>query len=230
MRTSHALARHVRAGSSVFVCLAATGCYPGTFDSTEETDLVGTFFDEGRDYSDAMTYAMPDEVYDLEDLDIDGVLEHDTQFDQLALDLVADNMADLGYERLDDPEDPDADRVMLVGVVVKNNWYIYYPGWGYYPPYWGGGWGYWYPYPVPVNYPSGSIIIAMISPDERDEEQQLVPVVWMAGLHGYVTSSETPESTRRRITYGINQAFSQSSYLRVGDPVDPGDGADGGAQ
>lgn len=208
-----------------------SGCYPGTFESTEETDLVATFFSPERDYAvNTQTYAMPEQVYDL--MGEDGTVGNDRtkQFDSQILEDIAEGMADLGYRRIADPNSPEADVVVLVGVVVRDNWVVYYPGWGYYPPYWGAGWGYWYYYPVTVNYEVGSIVVSMIRPDERDEEAQRVPVIWTSVMNGYTGSSSS--GTSARISRAINQAFEQSEYLRVGDPVSPMSGLpvdDGGA-
>lgn len=202
--------------------LLATACYPGSFGSADDLDLITTFFDTERDYGrDTRTYAMPDVVYDLSPEDEGGVPEEAEDYDDVILSTVAEQMSELGYRRIpaDGAEEPDV--VMLAGVVVADNWIIYYPGWGYYPPYWGPGWGYWYGYPIPVNYPTGSIILSMVRPDERDEEAQRVPVIWAAGTIGHVTGSGR---TEERIENAIRQAFTQSEYLRVGDPTSPSDG------
>ncbi len=76
---------------------------------------------------------------------------------------------------------------------------------------------------MPVNYPTGSFIITMGKPDEieiGDDGEEIIPVIWAAGLRGLISGSDTNKV--RRIERSIDQAFDQSPYLWVGDPIVPG--------
>ncbi len=113
---------------ALLAVLALAGCRIESFDHASDLDTIGTVYEPDRDYSGLMTYAMPDEVFDLSDL-VDEPRDRDEAFDPLVLETVAANMAHLGYERLDDPEDPNVDVVVVVGAVATDNWVLH----GYYP-------------------------------------------------------------------------------------------------
>jgi len=145
-------------------------------------------------------------------------------FDTLILDTVRRNLESLGYVHVaaDATEPPDV--VMLVGALAANNWFAYtaYPWYSYYPGYgyWYGGyygWDAYYPYyPVTavVNYPTGSVLMNLVSLKDADPAKQRIPSIWLGSVNGLLSAGDA--STTTRITTTINQAFAQSSYLRAG--------------
>jgi hypothetical protein len=145
----------------------------------------------------------------------DDCIDLDRDHDQLILDLVAQNMADLGYTRVSDDTllaPPDV-RLAVTALGSRNTgWYVWYPWNPWYP-----GYGWWYPPVVqPVSYDTGTIAMNMVRTDEMIEngDQDGIPVVWVGVLNGALGS--TPAGRTSRLTNGINQAFSQSAYLRAG--------------
>lgn len=145
-------------------------------------------------------------------------------FDTLILDTVRRNLERLGYVHVaaDATEPPDV--VMLVGALAANNWFAYtaYPWYSYYPGYgyWYGGyygWDAYYPYyPVTavVNYPTGSVLMNLISLKDANRETQRIPSIWLGAVNGLLSGGDV--SATDRITSTINQAFAQSSYLHAG--------------
>ena len=202
--------------------LSVAACYPGDSPSNiQDYDVVLTVHDDAVDFGGFTTYAMPDTVLHVVGEDEDsGIIELPRDHDELVLELVADNMASAGYLREMDPENNGADLILLVGAVGTENtqywygggcyWYCWgwWPGWGYYPGY-GPGWGWGYPpYVGSTKFEQGTVLLTLIDP-EGDAGENKVAVVWAGAARGLLGES----STGARITYGINQMFTQSPYL-----------------
>jgi hypothetical protein len=121
------------------------------------------------------------------------------------------------------PETNGADLFVLPSAVGATTWVLYsyypsypywgwYPGWGYYPAY-GPGWGWGYPeYYTATSYSTGTIFIDMVDPSAADPNTTTMPARWTAALSGLLGASSTPTSDR--ITRAIDQAFTQSPYLK----------------
>lgn len=204
----------------VLACVLAAGahvvgCAQESFDSYKDFDVVVTAYDSDyeAEFANNATFAMPEKVFDLSEF-VDDPIELEGENEQQLLDWVAENMADLGYDRVEITGDPfemqtEADVIVYIGAVAQENW-----AYGYYYNYWY-GW-YWY-YPVSgvaINYDNGSVILAMVDPDLVDEEAETVPVVWSGGLRGLLGYRSLSD-----VKALVDQAFDQSAYLRVGDPV-----------
>ena len=207
----HFIMRYLLVG---LVSLLIYGCYPAEDFFVDELDTAITFYDEDRDYSQYLTFAVPDSIVRIGDGDEDG----EGQFDQLILDEIRSNLLALGYEEELDPENNVPDLVVPVELLIVDNTvvapcYPFWPGWGwwYWPPTWGPGYCWGTPW-VPVGqYTTGTIRIHMIDPSEADDSDETVPVVWNALINGLVTGSDS--SIEARIRTEIDQSFSQSPYL-----------------
>lgn len=186
-------------------------CYPGGSKDVTESDVVFTFYDNGADFAQIRTYAMPDRVFERE-----GSEETSDQFDELILSEVAKQMAALGYVREAHPDVNGADALVVVskarqtttsvGWVPGGGWWPW-PGWG-----WGPGWGWWYPYPIVTSFTTGTVFIDMFDPDVVDPNQSVqIPALWTAAMNGLVSSNAS--STTSRIVRDIEQAYRQSPYL-----------------
>ena len=58
--------RRLVLGCGAFALAAVlAGCYPGDINSLSETDVVATVHDEGLNFQNKRTYAVPDTVIDL---------------------------------------------------------------------------------------------------------------------------------------------------------------------
>jgi len=230
--------------SSILLTAAASlfaSCHPTGIDDASETDMVITRKAKDYDYSGNKTYAMPDKIADLcnfdpsklpigeagaggqgptpnPDLDCNEITH---AFDSAILAEIRRNLEDLGYVAVDPSAPETADVALLVGALSSNNWvaYSWYPWYPYYPwnPYW--GWGIYYPYyPTTsiVNYPTGSLLMELVSLKDADREQLRTPSIWTGAISGLLADGETTAATRVNAT--IDQAFAQSPYLKVSNP------------
>ncbi|HYP97247.1 MAG TPA: DUF4136 domain-containing protein [Polyangiaceae bacterium] len=226
---------------SATLIAAASGlfaCHPAGIDDASETDTVITRKAKDYDYSVNRTYYVPDTIADLCKVDPDkfpigqagasgdGDLpnldcnEITHLYDSTILDDIKRHMEQLGYERVSKEEAATADVALLVGAVSSNNWvaYSWYPWYPYYgyPPYW--GWGIYYPYyPTTsvVNYPTGTLVMELVSLKNADLGEHRTPSIWTASISGLLANGETTAATRVNTT--LDQAFAQSPYLQVGN-------------
>jgi hypothetical protein len=199
-------------------------CYPdGGLNSIEDYDVVITRYNKDYDFGAVKTYAMPDTVLHIL---VDSTAEDDItrEFDQLILDKIAENMNNIGYQRITNTSQQDSipDVVMLAAVTTTR-----FQGWSFWPG-WGGGWGWWpgwgwwgpgYPgygpgYPgvaVPYSFSTGTVVAYMFEPDDFDPDLQLLPSEWGFGINGLLGGGS--ETAAGRISQSINQAYIQSPYL-----------------
>jgi hypothetical protein len=164
--------------------------------------------------------------------DLDEIIDCEESahlFDDEILEAVERNLEALGYVKATGASgDPPPDVIVSVGTIQANNYvaYVSYPWWGYYPSYyyyyyywWSyyyGWWGYYpyYPTTTVVNYPTGTVLMQMLSTSDADEVNERVPVVWTGAVRGLLESSDEVTASAR-INGGIDQAFAQSPYLKV---------------
>jgi len=195
------------------VLMAAAACRPKTYHYVDELDAVVTVQNPQYSTDGMMTYYLDETVVDLSDFVSDPIeIDHD-KVDPVILGSIEQNMDSLGWTAIDDMN--AADAVIVAGVVVSENW-VWYSYWWY-------DWWWWYypPVAVPVSYPSGSVVITMVDPNEPidgppaggEDPQQGVPVVWAAGIQGLLRS--TTSADLRALEAGIDQAYDQSPYLEV---------------
>jgi hypothetical protein len=226
--------KHLLLGTALLFALGLFGCLPDTLDEEDDYNVVITARKPGKDF-EYKTFAMPEQVVDLSSAIDDGsgsddTIEIDHSFDSTILDAVAAQMAEAGYDRVVDQDGSVADVQVVVGAVASNNWswYGYYPWYGY-----GGDYYYWYypPVAVPVNTPTGSVVVLMIdrkASAANDAGMRLAPVVWAGMVRGLLDSSS--KANANKAVNLIDQMFEQAPYLVVGPPLDPepGLGGDGG--
>ena len=116
------------------------GCYPDKIDYVDEYDLAGTMYDEEADFSSFTSFHVIDTVMHMtEDEEDDPDLGREN--DEFILDLVNQNMIDLGYTQMLNPDSTNPADLELLVQAVTSDWYTYYSNWWY---YWGWypGWGY----------------------------------------------------------------------------------------
>jgi hypothetical protein len=194
----------ILAGAAVVLGLVEA-CYPGSIENVQETDVVVTRRDTSANFAGFLLYAMPDTVVQINDT-AEGSVELSHEFDGLMIATVEQNMAALGYVRVDIPDDPNdlpqdsvPDLLVLVTMVgVDNSYYVWYPGWGYVGR---------------VSYETGTVFVDMIDPNDPTPgvEPPEIPVVWTGALRGILSGGAATAATR--IVDGLNQAFDQSPYL-----------------
>jgi hypothetical protein len=195
------------------VSLVLAACYPTGPEYAEDTDIVVTSYDEGYNFSESETFAMPDQI--VVDVEID---DGDTTYIYMAdkfatptLETIQRNMEDLGYTRVDVDEDPD---LLLTPAAYTSTTYFYsywYDWW--YGGYWGWGWGWYYPPSYTVSsYTTGTMVMVLADPNQAIESPiNRSPTLWLSVLNGLMSGSYDIA----RVTEGIDQAFEQSSYLKT---------------
>ena len=192
--------------------LFLAGCYPQGPDYAEDTDVVYTTFEETYDFNAKSKYAMPDKI--VTDVKIDrGDTTYEYMNDKFADQIFASiekNMQANGYERVDVDEDPD---LLLTPAAISSTTYFYsywYDWW--YGGYWG-GWGWYYPpYYTVSSYTTGTMLMVLADPNQAsDSPINRSQAVWVAAINGLATYSYNVS----RVTKGIDQAFTQSGYLKT---------------
>jgi len=196
----------------IFIYISILGlvmgsCYPNGPEYYEETDLVFTKYEEEYDFSVKGTYTMPDRIVKItgdlgEGNDPEFVKEpYNTQIIQM----IASNMSDLGWARVDDPN--EADLSLLPASWTNTTIYYWYDYWCWYYPYycgWGWGWG----YPQVSSYTTGTLVMILMD----NHEPAIEPWnVWTGAVNGLLSGSYNTS----RIRNGIDQAFEQSPYLKI---------------
>jgi len=193
----------------VMTLVALAGCYPQGPDFIEDLDTVLTHFRDGYDFSAKLTYARPDQI-----VKVTGNLEEgDTPTyipDAVAAPILAridQNMAALGYQKVDISADPDL--VLPVASWEATTIYYYYDYWSYwwggYYPYW--GWG--YP-PYVSSYTTGTLFMGLVDPTLESANGNIL-FQWTGAGSGILTSSFSPA----RVNSAIDRAFAQSPYLKT---------------
>jgi hypothetical protein len=198
------------------VCLAASACESSLVPFNEVGGSVVTVVDDGAALRSARTFALPDTIVDVP-LRSD-VIGHDADH-QITADIRA-HLISLGWRDVTGDPVLRPDVVVLVAAstrtqagVAYGNWY---GTWGYLP-YWdagvSAGWGWGVPVDeIPYVYQAGTLFITMLDVRAQNSETQRIPMLWAAAIDGFVTDAVT---TKERTLIGIDQAFTQSSYLKV---------------
>lgn len=200
------------------ILVLAGSCYPDRAEYVEDLDIAATNFDENFDFSIVKTYYMPDTIVRITDDDPEPPELTPAQ-DAEILQTISDNLDAIGYQRLDEASLDEADVVVLVNAASTKTivyWWDYWgwwPGWGYYPPGYGPGYGWGYPWGgvSGYSYTTGSLIIQMVNPNDTDEDEMEVPVVWLGVVNGLLQGSS--ENLVYRAKLGVDQLFDQSPYL-----------------
>jgi hypothetical protein len=222
-------ARAVGAVAAAVALGGLAACYPGEPTSISQTQVVITAYDKDFDYSSQRTYAIPDtvvEVCDLENPDPglpiscdDNRIDYNHAYDSQLVARVVENMNALGYSRIptDDVTEGNLPDVALITMVSVNEWTSYtywgcggYWGWwGWYPP----GYGCWYPgYISTTTWEQGTLFVDMLDPSGISEER--VPSVWTGAINAVLSSSNN--TNLNLALSGIDKAFDQSAdYLMV---------------
>lgn len=215
--------------AGLMISVFLSSCYPGDDVTYSDLDLVTTAYDEEIDFQELQSYYLYDSVVHIKDtLDEENNVDISRDFDGLILDLVKQNMNSYGYTREENPENNKPDVIVTVSAMATKNYsvYYYYPyyywgwgwgwyyknmkntdyyGWGwYYPPYWGGSYL--------TSYTIGTLVINMHDVRNATSETDSIPTIWTTDINGLLGSSAA--TTQNRLEYNINQAFTQSEYLR----------------
>lgn len=220
-RTRRLFATGLGLGVSAAV-LTVAACYPGDITGVQDTDVVVTIHSD-NDFSQYVTYAMPDTVVDVcensDDAECDNAQDVDHSHDDRILEQIADRMERYDYQRIpidevDENNLPDLFVLVSVSATERTVGSVWWPwwGWGGWWPGWGPGWGPGYPVVSVTRWTQGTLEITMIDPVDADPDQEIFNVQWDAILTGVLSSANAPIDTTR-VNRGIQQAFDQSTYL-----------------
>ena len=198
----------------VSLSLVTTSCQKDPdFDELSTEFVTYTSYDKNVNFTEFTTFYIAPSIKVLSDKKEDWSDENA----QSIINAFADNMKSRGYVQLSDEEKENADLGVQLAY-IENTYYFteYYSPyywfdwwWGY--PYWP-GWGPMYPYPVyPItySYDVGSLLGEIIWINRQDEK---LHQAWSMCIGGTMSGS-TRTDTNRAIR-GVNQAFTQSQYLK----------------
>jgi len=205
----------VVAAIAVTTAFALTACRSYDALSTGLTGAVVTVVDSGPALKQARSFLIPDTVVDL--ARTTSQISHASDKEITAN--VRMHLIDLGWHDAAADPSPDPDVIVLVGAStrIQTGWYYtdWYSSWGYLP-YWGpatASWGWGVPTTaVPYAFPAGTLLLTMLDRRAMNTQTETISLLWAAALDGVVG---TAEGTLERAIIGIDQAFSQSDYLRI---------------
>ena len=180
----------------------------------DDNYLVYTNYDKKADFKVPTFYLAP-QILVISDSKEPEYLEGEGAEQILAA--YTDNMEARGYEAAADQE--SADLGIQVSYIASTYYFTSYtqPEWWWgYPGYWGpsywGNWGGWYyPYAVTYTYSTGSFITELLNLEATQGEKEKLPILWTSYMSGLLSGS-TAVNTKLAIE-GVNQAYTQSSYL-----------------
>lgn len=185
-------------------------------DKLDNKFVVYTNYDKNASFSSFSTYYLPDSI-----LIIGDKKEAEYWNDENAQKIISTyvtNMSNRGYIRT--PIKEEADLGLQVSY-VKSTYFVTNYGqpqwwWGY-PGYWGvpywGNWGDWYyPYAITYSYSTGSFVAELLNLDAPQGQNAQLPILWTAYMSGLLSGS-TSVNVNLSIE-AVNQAFTQSAYLR----------------
>jgi hypothetical protein len=162
---------------------------------------------------DARTFAVPDTIVALNG----GSLNHAA--DRAIAAQVREHFVALGWTERRDTVGVKPDVVIVMGANTRQEIGISYAGW--YPaygwlPYWGTpadpSWAFGAPAgAIAYTYEVGTLVLTMIDLRAPRETTKVVPVLWIAAVNGVLDETVILP----RVMTGIDQAFSQSPYLRI---------------
>ena len=200
--------------SLVAIVFLLTQCYPEGPVYTDELDLVYSSYDPEYNFTAKHTYALPEKIMKIDDDLIGGGSPNYVKpaYADPMLDKIDENMKTYGWTKVDVSENPDVLLAPLAWEVTTTVYYGYGGYWdwwygGYYPPY-----GWYYPYPVTTSYTTGSLVVTMLDPNDLSANDKM-RAVWGFVINGLLEGTTTEFNAR--FTKGINQAYTQSPYIKI---------------
>ncbi|MCF8714128.1 DUF4136 domain-containing protein [Joostella atrarenae] len=164
------------------------------------------------------TYYLVDEIRWIEDPNGIGNSNPNItrDFDAAILSSIETNMASLGYTKVSSIDDSNLPDLIIAAQAVATTyadvdiiWDGWYDWWGYYDPFYPGGW-----YPVYYEWTEGTILIEMGDATTLNEEDKEIDIVWGAGINGLVRGDQS--GNINFIQDRVDEAFDQSEdYLEV---------------
>ncbi len=199
-----------RFGFAVATSLLLWGCYPGGAEYYEDTDITYTQYDVKFDFASRSTFALPDKiVIDVEITNGDTTFVYmDNAFAIPILQTIRSNMENYGWRLVDISASPD----VLVSPAATKSTTVYYSYWyDWWYGGWYGGWGWYYPpYYTVSSFTTGTMLITIADPNIENAVNRS-EISWLMVGSGLVSGA----GDLSRITDAIDQAFTQSPYLKT---------------
>jgi hypothetical protein len=199
------------------LALLAIGCQKEPYPQDSDNEyLVYTAPAKGVDFTQYATFNLPDSLLIIGQ----GEKPHYSQSAKALVLIQAykANMEKMGYVYT--PSAADADLGVQLTYMIRTERYVQYyddPYWwldypGYWPSgYWGNWSGWYYPYPVTYTYTTNALITDMVDLQSENADGKL-EIVWSSYIGG--PASYSIQNDVNRMKESINQAFSQSPYLK----------------
>lgn len=185
------------------IALVMASCYPGGTEYYEDTDVVYTDYDDKFDFSSKGVYAIPDKIVKVQGDVAEGEEPEFVKepYNTQMLNQIMSNMTAMGWDTVANPA--NADLVLLPAVWTNTTIYYWYNNWCWYY-YYCYGWG----YPSASSYTTGTLLLTLVA----DGDDYIEPTrVWTGAVNGLLSGSYNTT----RVTKAIDQAFTQSPYLKT---------------
>lgn len=203
------------------IALLAAACHKEPFSQDSDGEyLVYTSPAKDFEFSDFKTFDIADSVLVIGQSDKPYYSASDN-----ALELIQryrTNMESRGYIYL--PSNPEAELGIQLTYMEKTERYIQFydnPYWwldypGYWPiGYWGNWSGWYYPSPVAYSYTTNALLADMVDLTGENSKDGKLEIVWSSYIGG--PAGGTLQGDIARMKNSIDQAFSQSPYLKSGE-------------
>lgn len=184
------------------------------FENLSSNFVVTTNYEDGTNFKSYKYFAISDTIRTITSNPKDTVW-YDANA-QAIIQRVTDSMTTRGYVKVP-PKAPTKDlaiqiyglRNTTIYAIPQGYWWGYYPGWGCYWGYCGGGYYPWYPYYYYTSVSTGTLIIEIA--DFKNASGTKVPIVWDGVGAGQVGNSN--QFIVDQCLRTVDVAFGQSPYL-----------------
>lgn len=183
----------------IFIPVVISSCYTDYGLTTDNYDVVGSFYNPDYNFNNVTKYFLIDSVIHRDG----GIVSR--QYDDLILSTTESNLNALNWTRV---FDSTGAGVISVATFVSTTSYVVDNSGGCWYDYWGYSWCYPY-YGYSYEYSTGTVGVAMA--DVNSTSGNSLPMEWIGVANGVIGQGG---STNQRITSGINKAFDQSPYLK----------------
>lgn len=183
----------------VVLTIVISSCYYDYGITSDNYDLVGTFYNPNYNFNNVTKYYFVDSVFHA------GSQPITRQYDNHIKTTIKNNLNQLGWTQV---TDTSGTGVVVVAPVVTTGTVTYVEGDDY---CWYDYWGYPYCDSYYTSYTFTTGTVAILLSDLKVREGSKIPIQWNATING-LTGSGTG-NVNDRITTTINKAFAQSPYL-----------------
>lgn len=201
----------------LFTVFFAWSCIPSGPDDVTQLDFIYSNHNPDYNFGQGETFARPQNIVILRDVPpVIGQMPPTVDFviSQNILDAISFNMISRGYRQVSQFNDPD---FIILPTLSENGILSFNYDWWF--------WDWWVPnlgYGLNVQYPNfnparitavnqGTILLQLVDMKNAVPNQPLT-VNWIAAVNGAITGSQSNNASRA--VSGINQAFTQSPFLK----------------